>query len=560
MAEAEDEQSSCIRLWRTGFLSLRDEALSSPLTSKSINHLLFSQSNALSASSSHLPSHEVSSDIVFLAELGRNAIHEPGGGDTVLPISDFVIQLARFIHDVSAQASLKLSSSSWTSICDSFGRMIEILLGKGEIKSLHIVDSSRIRATKECLVTIRNLFSACQKSNSLAENKLLLGVLISVIACSQLESTYSTSNQRSHGYNSIWDVQSYAFTMICDIYSRVGPSLSVDIWQSSIQVVRKVMDALASKCLLVEDSIMARFYHSLLQTLHVLLVDPKGSLSGHVAGLVAALKMFFNYGLINKAHLRFQIDGRNELESSINRTDKGVLKKTQGGTYRPPHLRKNYQHPIDKDSLTSSENESSATMYASSDSDFSDSDGSLGAAGTGLYAKTRLAAIVCVQDLCRSDPKSFAAYWTMLLPSSDVLQPRKYEANMISCLLFDPYLKSRIASASTITTMLDGPTSIFLQVAEFKESAKSASFTALSSSLGQILMQLHSGILYLIKHETNGGLLASSFKVMILLISSTPYQRMPPDLLPRVVSSVRARIGEGFPSRSDKTSLMVSFI
>jgi len=42
--------------------------------------------------------------------------------------------------------------------------------------------------------------------------------------------------------------------------------------------------------------------------------------------------------------------------------------------------------------------------------------------------------------------------------------------------------------------MLDAPSSVFLQVAEFKESTRRGSFTALSSSLGQILMQLHTGM------------------------------------------------------------------
>jgi len=157
-------------------------------------------------------------------------------------------------------------------------------------------------------------------------------------------------------------------------------------------------------------------------------------------------------------------------------------------------------------------------------------------------------------DLCRGEPKIFTAQWTMLLPSSDVLQPRnrKYEATLMTCLLFDPYLKARMASGSTLVAMLDGHASVFLQVAEYKESTKCGSFTALSSSLGQILMQLHTGVLYLIQHETHNVLLATSFKLLMLLISSTPYSRMPVNLLPTLISSIRARIEQGFPHRSDQ--------
>ncbi|CAN4112972.1 unnamed protein product [Withania somnifera] len=148
----------------------------------------------------------------------------------------------------------------------------------------------------------------------------------------------------------------------------------------------------------------------------------------------------------------------------------------------------------------------------------------------------------------------------MLLPSSDVLQPRSYEATLMNCLLFDPFLKARVAAASAIRAMLDAPPSVFLQVAEFKESAKCGSFMALSSSLGQILMQLHSGTLYLIKRETHSGLLASLFKILMLLVSSTPYSRMPRELLPTVLSSVQARIEEGFLSRSDQNILLPTAI
>ena len=50
-----------------------------------------------------------------------------------------------------------------------------------------------------------------------------------------------------------------------------------------------------------------------------------------------------------------------------------------------------------------------------------------------------------------------------------------------------------MASALALAVMMDGPTTVFLQVAEYKESTKCGSFMALSSSLGLILMELHTG-------------------------------------------------------------------
>jgi hypothetical protein len=56
------------------------------------------------------------------------------------------------------------------------------------------------------------------------------------------------------------------------------------------------------------------------------------------------------------------------------------------------------------------------------------------------------------------------------------------------------YVQVRVEAASTIATMLEGQALVLTQVAEYKESSKRGSFTTLSCSLGQILMQLHTGM------------------------------------------------------------------
>ena len=55
------------------------------------------------------------------------------------------------------------------------------------------------------------------------------------------------------------------------------------------------------------------------------------------------------------------------------------------------------------------------------------------------------------------------------------------------------YLQVRVEAATTIAAMLEGQALVLTQVAEYKESSKPGSFTTLSCSLGQILMQLHTG-------------------------------------------------------------------
>lgn len=63
---------------------------------------------------------------------------------------------------------------------------------------------------------------------------------------------------------------------------------------------------------------------------------------------------------------------------------------------------------------------------------------------------------------------------------------------LILYLLHGP--QARLACASALAAMLDAPVSVYLQMAEYRESTKRESYMSLSSSLGQILVQLHTGI------------------------------------------------------------------
>ncbi|KAK9076613.1 hypothetical protein SSX86_004947 [Deinandra increscens subsp. villosa] len=546
--------SPAIRPWRTAFLTLRDEVQSSPTDTTLIhllNSLILSKSETLVPAIANLPLHEVTSDAMFLVELARKISSSKGNDDALHAL----VQLSNLIQNFSRLISFKMTSLTWVLVLYTFGGMVEMFLGAAGAK---IDNAAEFEATKQCLDTVRSLVDVNQRTIKLSDNVQLLEFLLKTVTFSQnvLAPCFSGNIQ---GYplesrkivfqkSNLWEIQTTAFTMISEVFSRAGTSLAAHHWQSTVDAFRNIMDVLASKGLLVENNIMDRFYTSLLHCLHLVLINAKGSLQDHVAGFVAALRMFFGYGLTNKSQIVYKKDFRT---TSLN----SEPAESTSGPYMPPHLRKKNQL---KDSNSSSIiNCSRGTMdYMSSDSDLSDSDGSTRGIGNFRSSKVRVAAIVCIQDLCRSDPKSFTAQWTILLPSSDVLQARRYEANLMTCLLFDPYLKARIASASTLATMLEGPASVFLQVAEYKESTKMGSFTALSSSLGQILMQLHTGILYLIKHEKNNGFLTSLFKILTLLISCTPYSRMPDELLPTVISNLHQRIIEGFLTHNDQSGLL----
>lgn len=120
-----------------------------------------------------------------------------------------------------------------------------------------------------------------------------------------------------------------------------------------------------------------------------------------MAGLVAALRMFLNYGLSSKQQVVFPVAGhKKELSSTKPKSNLEESSKLDHGPYRPPHLREKHQkslRPKDPESQSFSDQESCSVDYISFDSDYSDSDGSTKDAYNVCSSKARVAAIVCIQ-------------------------------------------------------------------------------------------------------------------------------------------------------------------
>ncbi|KAK7308357.1 hypothetical protein VNO77_41959 [Canavalia gladiata] len=563
-----------VRSWRTAFLTLRDETLTIPprnSTAQMLDNLIFSHADTLLSAVPELPSHEVLSDILFLMELvAANSSDEEAR-------THIYTQTSRLIHGVCRSVSFDINFSSFSSVLNCFRKMFDLLLGKvvtGD-ESTGVSSAATIIPAIECLQAIRCIITSSHRRLLQSEDTILVKFLLDVIVSSHDVSCWmphSMSREKFPGINmrfsterSSSELQTLAFEMLGEAISRAGSSFPVDIWRSILEVFRKTMDVLALKTPIVEDIVMSRFYESFLCCLHLILTDPKCSVSDHVSVFVAVLRMFLIYGLSGGRPGTCVVGHEEkELNNVSSKASWEQPNKSDRSTYRPPHLRRrdclNVKHNRARHSQYISANESSTINVTSSDSDFSDGDGSAKDSGRMQNSRVRVAAIICIQDLCQADSKSLSMQWSLLLPTSDVLQPRMRDATLMTCLLFDPCLKARMASASTLVAMLDGLSSIFLQVAEYKESSKFGSFTALSSSLGKILLELHRGLLYLMEHEAHCKLLALLFKIIRLVILSTPYSRMPPNLLPTVVTSIKTRIEEGFWLKSDQNSLLAAAI
>lgn len=119
---------------------------------------------------------------------------------------------------------------------------------------------------------------------------------------------------------------------------------------------------------------------------------------------MAALRLFFTYGLSNRTELASGAVHREGISSMNHGLTSTESKKINGGPYRPPHLRKKNGTGIRRfkaqDSQSSSDHESSMVDFTSSDSDYSDTDGSGRDNDSLRISKARLAAIACIQVSC----------------------------------------------------------------------------------------------------------------------------------------------------------------
>lgn len=145
--------SSSAGRWRTAFLSLRDEIVTTPPPPVPLllQDLLFSQSHSLVSAVSHLPPHELTSDCLFLLDLVSKA-----DGPDWIPVSRHTCQL---IHDVCARLLFQLNSSSWPFLLHSFASVLEFLLRQPMPSSPYSTAYfSRIEPVIQCFETLRLLY------------------------------------------------------------------------------------------------------------------------------------------------------------------------------------------------------------------------------------------------------------------------------------------------------------------------------------------------------------------------------------------------------------------
>ncbi|KAL0688456.1 hypothetical protein Bca4012_088133 [Brassica carinata] len=450
--------------------------------------------------------------------------------------------------------------STMSSSCSAMDSFISNFRFPISYEMVCITSAFSISATFKTLATLLSLTTTTESSpyeiiHNLTVVILLLSLSFNFYIFPSLQIFLILKFYKTKDWSSlVWILTNYSLVMISKTWVKSHCEFPNVLSVYNAQTIRKLKLFMLTKNIVVKEPEISRWMRSTLVCLLLTLSNIHADYSDHESDWVSGLEFRFMDGNIDG---RVQEQRRRMIGVVIETCPLRIIvslsvviaKNINSGCIKPPVPPSKGQLVEDRSMwrLLSSYSCINSDVILS-DSDFSD------------MAVTYSVFYSSVKDLCQADSKSFTTQWMTLVPTNDVLKPRKLEATLMTCLLFDPHLKVRIASASALSTMMDGASSIFLQVAEYKESSKYGSFTPLSNSLGLVLMQLHTGILHLIHRDNHGRLLIQLFRFLLLLISSTPYSRMPGELLPKVIMSLHARITEGFSFKNDQTGLLVAAI
>ncbi|PNF19845.1 hypothetical protein B7P43_G12519 [Cryptotermes secundus] len=173
-----------------------------------------------------------------------------------------------------------------------------------------------------------------------------------------------------------------------------------------------------------------------------------------------------------------------------------------------------------------------------SDSDFSDTEAGQAAKNRvtqGRVRKSALSLLITVTKVC--DRKLLFGYWSSLLPDG----PNMFQApTLCTSLLKDPSPHSRMLVPQSLILMLTG-SRLYLSQAE-KSSKSSIPFTPFSVTIGNMVRELHQSLCLALPMENSIPVITQLLKCLAALVQNTPYHRLEPGLITRVVRNVKPHL------------------
>lgn len=178
-------------------------------------------------------------------------------------------------------------------------------------------------------------------------------------------------------------------------------------------------------------------------------------------------------------------------------------------------------------------------QMSSSESELSDGDGSyLTGKQRSAYTKVRQAALGCLYAIIKfTDRKVIFGYWMSFVPDLPVAANTQQVRSLLTIIIRDPSPKCRLGALGALSALLEGTRS-YLAAAEYSDQVRTA-FTPFSLVLGSTLKELHRSLLLAVVSENYPLTLTQLVKCLSTLVANSPYHRLKPGMLTRVVKQLR---------------------
>ncbi|XP_005393963.2 PREDICTED: HEAT repeat-containing protein 6 [Chinchilla lanigera] len=183
---------------------------------------------------------------------------------------------------------------------------------------------------------------------------------------------------------------------------------------------------------------------------------------------------------------------------------------------------------------------SSWKRVSSSESDYSDAEGSMQGKVRSYQAKVRQGALACFLSTIKSiEKKVLYGYWSAFVPDTPELGSPQ-SLSLITLTLKDPSPKTRACALQVLSAILEGSKQ-FLSVAEDTSDHKRA-FIPFSVMIASSIRELHRCLLLALVAESSSQTLTQIIKCLANLVSNAPYNRLKLSLLTRVWNQIKPYI------------------
>uniref|UniRef100_W5MFQ4 HEAT repeat-containing protein 6 n=1 Tax=Lepisosteus oculatus TaxID=7918 RepID=W5MFQ4_LEPOC len=192
-------------------------------------------------------------------------------------------------------------------------------------------------------------------------------------------------------------------------------------------------------------------------------------------------------------------------------------------------------------------------MVSSSDSEFSDPEGSMQSKMRLYQAKVRQGALHCFLSTVKCvEKKVLYGYWSSFIPDAPGTGSPP-SLTLLTIVLKDPSPKARAGALQVLSAMLEGSRQ-FLSAAE-DTSAQRRAFTPFSATLAAGLRELHRCLLLALLAESSSQTLTQVIKCLATLVSNAPYSRLRPGLLSPLWRQIKPYIRHRVPSSCSSFAL-----